>query len=980
MVACTVLRALAPAAGVAETVDHSTNADYWRCGRWPDALKRESQRYWELTEAVDDDSFVWFCPELCNSMPYFDIKLTFDFWFRTGEESGQHYGRWYSRNDHLITSWKGNAEYRSGFAADFQTNREIWPERMVSSIGDCRKKRKLENKVDEDNKCWTGMKHLNHELGAPVFTNGEWETTKQLQSCCDGTTNICLNVQMCFRPTETPRRDDIFITPAYVFYPGSTATAASNTRECRVVRTDGTGTAPSKIETYWTNPPKYQSHSLEWKSLRLQDWQRSPLNAVDEVMSTQGWVDERKGMNQGDLSTKAENWKKYEWMCSNTNCDARTGCATTWKYFEARQYESKCTEVPCRDFRTAPCWQNSYSVAASACAWRKKALTFRADYPYDPDGEWVEMSDMTDADFASSMVVYGNARYIMHYDRNVMEFDVRGFPRSMVEGPSDVWIPAGEGGQASFRLRMKPEYSCEQCVYADQVKGMVPEDRTKRENEVAKCVACHAYEYLVDHQCKACEVHKVRAAERDKCAACPASAPMRRGGNAPDANCTACAVLDYFNGADARGCLRLASVTDGLRVRGLDVIVSGIDKIFGDSEVKEVRPKAYRALAPGVDWWRAVSEVMCASTAEAVGGAAQLSYRRWCGHREIVREGQALLQVGNASEYSLLRTQETTAGYAAISDVCRAGTLRPTTGGLFDLQCTDNRSNAVLDISVVRKGGAEKCTVCAGASYTKACLPTYHPALVNEEAAYFRSDAALSSAGTCQACYPQCLQANHYMSPESLSCMWNGSAQGRVTGVVSALASAGLFYWYKQAPCKLCVDATLSTTHAVQIKQCGNKRTYRTWDALQSTLVSKEDRSIPMTQTCCSKSRDGTACTQSENAVDLDAWIGINCKEASELEDMERVQTTYCPPGWYVDEACATITPDKWVPDCCKRCEACGPGRFKTETYAACSGATFIDTEQNGCETSCLSNSYRKDGRCYRCEQCSTTGTGEHDL
>ena len=81
-----------------------------------------------------------------------------------------------------------------------------------------------------------------------------------------------------------------------------------------------------------------------------------------------------------------------------------------------------------------------------------------------------------------------------------------------------------------------------------------------------------------------------------------------------------------------------------------------------------------------------------------------------------------------------------------------------------------------------------------------------------------------------------------------------------------------------------------------------------------------------------------------------------------------------------MDQACAQVAPNAWVPDCCKRCDACGPGFFKTEMYAACTGATFIDTEKNGCERSFLSNSYRKDGRCYRCEQCSTTGTGEHDL
>ena len=973
LVACTVLRMLAPAAGAAEVDNHEYSSDYWACKNWPDALKRESTRYWELKEAADDDSFVWFCPEVCKSMPYFDIKLTFDFWFRTGE-SGHGYwnGEWYSRNNGMLTSWKGNRDYRATFAEDLQTNngnsRLGWPASQVSAIGACRTKRKQENKVEEARTCWPEMPHLSNRFNPPVYTNGVWETTIPVDNCCTGTKAVCTNLGPCLRSTEAPRREDIFITPAYVFYPGSTATDAGGNRECRVVREDGTSTEPSKISTYWTNPPTYRQHSLDWKSLRLQDWGVRPLNKAGEEMSTQGWVDEHVGIDKGDLSTKAENWKKYEWMCRKQNGE--------WNYYEARNYESKCTDAPCKDFRTAACWQNTYSVAASACAWRTKALSFRADYPNDPDGEWTRMSQMTDAGFASWMLAYGDARYIMHFDRSVMEFDSTYAYWSVPDQPEVVHIYAPSSGEHAFRLKLKPEYSCEQCVYTDQVKGMVAADKTKQHNEVAQCVACHAYERLVQFQCEACDAHRARTwawASRDSCSDCPASAPMRRVGGR-DENCTECQVLDYFNVLDARGCVRLGSVLDGL---GVSMRIGGVDQIYAGSAVREVALKAYRAVAPLDNWWTAASEVPCAFTADPVAGARRLSFRRWCGHREIVREQQALLQIDNRSGYHLLKAENTTAGYAAIGDVCGA-TLRATSGGLFDLQCTDNRSST-LSISVVRGGDPTRCTECTGARYTKGCQPTYHPGLAGEETAYFASGARLSSAGTCAACYSQCVDADHYMSPVELSCMWNGSAQGRVTGALSALPSAALLYWYKLAPCKPCVDATLNTTHAMLVQQCGNKRTYRTWDALQSTLMPSTVRSIPMTRTCCSQHRNAQPCTQSQLEEDTrEAWIARECKAASELEDLERVLETYCPPGWYVDEACAQVAPNAWVPDCCKRCDACGPGLFKTETYAACTGATFIDTEQNGCEQSCLSNSYRKDGRCYRCEQCSTTGTGEH--
>ena len=943
LVACMVLRMLAPVAGVAETVDHSTSAEYWKCKNWPEALKRKSVMYRELSVPADDDSFVWFCPNRCNSMPYFDIKLTLDFWKRTSQNEGAKGSlAYFSGAWRQLSEWKGNIDYRATFPSNLQSNPVAWPEAQVSDVGTCRKNRMTENMADQETQCWPEMKHLNNKFVTPVYAGGVWESSIPLDPCRTGANAVEMNPMACFRP----EKENIFVTPAYVFYPGSTPLSTSPTNECRVTRVDASNPA-TKIAQYWSNPPTFQSHSLIWKSFST-------------IFSTSGWKDERKTTAEGTIDTLGENYKHYEWMCSFEYFNIlppewRTG----WNYYEARLYESGCQTTPCGHFRTQSCWQNAYSFAAAPCKWRNRF------------GErYVTFEEVTNNEFAASMHAYGGGKYILQFDRRTMEASKQG-QAALAETETTLAISIGE----RFRIALKPDFSCNQCEFTDQVKGMVLADKNKNFDEVAQCVACRAFEKLspTRHLCEECEMHRVRArawASRASCSDCPTSVPMRRLGGGDD-TCTECQVLDYFNGADPRGCVRLASVMNGRTAAE----IKGVDEYYSEGKPRAIMPKKYRVVQAQTGWLDAVFESPCAYTTYAVARATELSFRRWCGHREIVREQQALLAVGNASY--LYRTENTTAGFAAIGDVCGA-TLRATSGGLFDLQCTDNRSST-LSISVVRGGDPTRCTVCPGAQYTRACPPTYHPGLAGEETAYFASGARLSSAGTCAACYSQCVDADHYMSPVELSCMWNGSAQGRVTDALSALPSAALFYWYKLAPCKPCVDATLNTTHAMLVQQCGNKRTYRTWDALQSTLMPSTVRSIPMTRTCCSQHRNAQPCTQSQLEEDTrEAWIARECKAASELEDLERVLETYCPPGWYVDEACAQVAPNAWVPDCCKRCDACGPGLFKTETYAACTGATFIDTEQNGCEQSCLSNSYRKDGRCYRCEQCSTTGTGEH--
>jgi hypothetical protein len=96
---------------------------YWDCDKWPSEMKQRVVRYYNEDEPKDDGDFVWFCPDRCKSMPYFDIKLTFDYW--RGTEQYQHWyvfegykgykwvwkGKWLNE-----VYWKGNSDYRGGFS------------------------------------------------------------------------------------------------------------------------------------------------------------------------------------------------------------------------------------------------------------------------------------------------------------------------------------------------------------------------------------------------------------------------------------------------------------------------------------------------------------------------------------------------------------------------------------------------------------------------------------------------------------------------------------------------------------------------------------------------------------------------------------------------------------------------------------------------------------------------------------------------
>lgn len=678
------------------------------------------------------------------------------------------------------------------------------------------------------------------------------------------------------------------------------------------------------------------------------EWYGEPVKGKI-ITLIEGITPPKVAVNYDTLKTK-----KYEWICKENK---------KWKYMEAKLYESKCSPAICHNFITPPCWENVHSIAALPCAWGK-----RVKETGSTDG-FVSFKQMTDSEYARGMNSYGGGSYVIKFP---IQMVASTRSSSIVSGAT---IPIAEGGE--LKIELKPLYSCKLCEEAsrDGVWGVVS-TTNKKEMQLVECRKCKPYEKISDFSCGEClPFHTTRLwSRKGTCVACPAALPMRRSGGV-HLNCTECEILNYFNVQNENGCLLLKSVR-----LAQDGSIEGVDEVSViQGQAREIRRNYYRHVQSNTVWSSAVKELACDSRETAVSLKIALSYRRWCGHNEMKREQQALLQIGDSSRYYLYSTNSVaTQGYAAISTVCTAGSWTLPVGGIFDVQCLDNRSSTVY-IHAVREGNVEKCIACNGGRYTLNCWPTYHSALRNEEEEYFSNANLLSSAGTCDQCARRCALDGHYMSPVKFSCMWDEGRQGRVPGFVSDVNASAYFYWYKQAPCKPCKNVLLGATQAVLVKQCGNKATFRMWDKDQTRPYGSEERSIPMVQTCCSQLLSPSLpdnCTRDEDNANV--FISENCKTEREMQDFEPVQENYCPSGWWVDESCAQKSSSIWSPDCCKRCLDCTGNMFKTENYAECTGATYIDTQATGCERRCLSNSYEKDGRCYRCESCSLTGTGEH--
>ena len=955
---------------------------YWDCENWPDAMKTNSVEFNGLEEPTDKDDFTWICPERCKSMPYFDIKTTYSF---KGYVFKKHIDdildRWEIETIQ-DSYWKGNGIYRENYIQKWLTNLpsgesnapagsysnvilanwKKFPDAQVKSVGECKILASQWNVNTQNEECSITAPHLSAVTGSPV--DGVLDYKDPVKACLFQDEVVNVYNLYCY---QQKRSDTVSVKPSYVFFRGSTG-KPENAGTCEVVRYSTDSKTPDttrnkRTNSAWSIAPRYWKHTYELKKIQFEPVNDFPLESQTNKLKYNAYFksfDRNSPPDRSKVEYEFVKTKKYEWICKESG---------KWKYMQAKQYESKCSQEICQNFVTPPCWQNVYSIAALPCAWEKRVRENGAT-----DG-FVSLGQMTDFEYAKGMHNYGAGSYVITFPSE-MDASTRTSP-----GAASVAIQSGTevsiAANAELKFVLKPLYSCKLCEEAsrDGVWGVVS-TTNKKEMQLVECRKCKPYEKISDFSCGEClPFHTTRLwSRKGMCVACPAALPMRRSGGV-HLNCTECEILNYFNAQNENGCLLLKSVR-----LAQDGSIEGVDEVSViQGQAREIRRNYYRHVQSNTVWSSAVKELACDSRETAVSLKIALSYRRWCGHNEMKREQQALLQIGDSSRYYLYSTNSVaTQGYAAISTVCTAGSWTLPVGGIFDVQCLDNRSSTVY-IHAVREGNVEKCIACNGGRYTLNCWPTYHSALRNEEEEYFSNANLLSSAGTCDQCARRCALDGHYMSPVKFSCMWDEGRQGRVPGFVSDVNASAYFYWYKQAPCKPCKNVLLGATQAVLVKQCGNKATFRMWDKDQTRPYGSEERSIPMVQTCCSHLLSPSLpdnCTRDEDNANV--FISENCKTEREMQDFEPVQENYCPSGWWVDESCAQKSSSIWSPDCCKRCLDCTGNMFKTENYAECTGATYIDTQATGCERRCLSNSYEKDGRCYRCESCSLTGTGEH--
>jgi hypothetical protein len=504
------------------------------------------------------------------------------------------------------------------------------------------------------------------------------------------------------------------------------------------------------------------------------------------------------------------------------------------------------------------------------------------------------------------------------------------------------------------------------------------------DNDIIACRACLLYEKVYVTQssisyrdCVVCDRHQVRNSDdRKQCRKCidiDPLTPMRRKKTPTTGHavCTPCQHFQYFKGDSDEGCIFLDTVTDNIKVVGdganRRAVLSGKDSYITGRDPKEIDPKFWRDnVLPGSNWnIELVPKACFPSYDKPTGNVPRVRFTAWCGHHEMLRHKQAWVQVNASSLYvplnpDLARTRINN----SVVQLCGAHALKQVSGNTtFDLACGSHL------FSIRRSGFQDACELCAGAKYTDKCWPTYVSELAEAyDDFYFHpmNTALTPHKGTCKDCNARCdpnLQADSYIDPIPFSCWWNGT--GRIPGVLGATATT--FDWYKQAPCEKCRNVRLTDDKAELGLACGNRVSYRRWVADTVSNSELGLHSIPSIQVCCVEKLADPATLCTIEPAKFETFTLLNCKQT--VDDAPPAFAPYCPSGWYVDRTCAGGSP-AWNPDCCVKCKLCIAPLFKLDAYKVCPGDEFFDSQDRGCTTQCLTNQYKRNNQCIKCEAC----------
>jgi hypothetical protein len=670
-----------------------------------------------------------------------------------------------------------------------------------------------------------------------------------------------------------------------------------------------------------------------------------------------------------------------------------------WKFKDIQFYDYRpgSESVPCTDSVTEACVDNVFSFYAKECAWVRQSESKQISLK--------TMLDLLPREDEESFVSYSNnGRYVMNLGQRKIEAWVNNHPWGGEEKLLDT-------NTASLYFKERQGFSCSGC----QETGWAL-SREAKPNECGvpqPCVRCEPWERVDTpfgglskcnptfeiRRCVSCLAHHVRSIENIEgaektCVPCPPLTPMRREGQM---GCSACEHTQWFDASSPAGCVYFMSVADGLSFTG----GARFDKAFvdqyrraGSTRRPETVPALhYRNLVSDGNAWNASTSVeMCPSSSFAVVNMSvssvltsnvqgrRMRFRRWCGHAEILKYDDTVMQPLNCGSRRPAMTTslgELVAGRAAVYTL--AYERRFVSNRMAEVKLTMSDGFSCY-YELRREGREEDCRYCPGTMYTKDCGPTYHTEL---------DTPAVAGAGTCVLCDQQCsieLFPDHFFAATQFSCWSNGTERVRGSvnfGSLKEIAltmAASMNYWYKAAPCRPCAKVSDASVPQI-VTRCGNKVWFETWHATDTDTVLEVKR--PIKRFCCAidnvnnaagnarfDREIGTRCVSQESELMMTSPTSL-CEKS--VPDLATNYTNFCPPGWFLDRSapgCAGVLTE-WKRTCCKQCEECkGAGKIKTDKYAQCSGGTDYDTQLHGCVASCAEKNYEFNGTCYACESC----------
>ena len=808
------------------------------------------------------------------------------------------------------------------------------------------------------------------------------------------------------RPYKNPTSDHVWIRPSYKFYPGLSG-KSDHEGKCNVVVQSTT-----QITEYYTsndnndNWPKYEKHTITFK----------PLPNINEKFVTNEEL--KVFMTFPCVVTRPPVGMKYPVVTFEPFRQLYTR-------FTAANAETSNTREFCPDYASEACFKNVYAFYGMPCTWVKKEKFL---FSYLRSAEY--MMDTSSADRDSiweRFRSYGSQEF--DFDLATFKLQVRRYNTAGIPVRLLTYKNVKIADTDFIDIAPEEDYSCDGCIEtgATVLQGLANDadvDPLYKEAQYIplQCKDCLQHELVAQikffssekkyNRCQECEKHEMRSKNvgtPNLCQTCSSINeiyPMRV--KKEQKECTPCRHLQYFREDNKDGCIDYVSVSDfiSFSATGVPIFTSKVSGPPRDeysstglwADIAIVKNKQYRNFEAGKNW-KASSAVPanCAPYAEEVLNSTarnlpnatrntepkKLHYIQWCGHHEIVRQANALLQ---KEQKTPLAARAGVVTLQTLTRDCPRGAV-PTQAQevmlgtrMAEFKC-GNASHAFL-YEIRREGQQVSCTICPGISYTKQCWPTYHPSMSAVDDVYFGIPNT-PSPGTCEECLEQCSASNHFFNTSLFSCWSNGTARlsggdhGRLDSIGRG-AAQHMNYWYKPAECSECpmLDGVAARQPAL-VTRCGNKVTFEMWHP-DDVSYTTDGVAQPTIRVCCSLPRRGVQYAE-DSAVkfveNVDAHCitkGIGVLECeSTVPDLATETQPYCPPGWYASEMCVSENANAaWTPKCCTKCEACSLGLVKTPEYQDCPGDTFHDTQKLGCKAECLSGNYLDGDTCIPCETC----------